>query len=220
VTKRLYLFDQSWREKGYPLIAGVDEAGRGPWAGPVVAAAVILKPTDQGPRINDSKKIPHDKRRELYDVICGMALAWAVVDVGPDVIDERNILGATFLAMTLALSKLSMVPDFVIVDGHLKIPQVPYRQAAVIKGDGHSASVAAASILAKVTRDRMMEEAHVTYPQYNFAGNKGYGTADHQAALKTHGPCPLHRKSFAPIRELSIPELDLNLPLAPEGVTI
>ncbi len=200
MSQSLYDFDQSWREKGYQHIAGIDEAGRGPWAGPVCAASVILKPDNRWPELNDSKKLNSKTREKLFDAITKESLFYAVALADPCVIDELNILQATFQAMRQALSQLNATPDLVLIDGRQKLPGCPTPQQPVIKGDAQSASIAAASILAKVTRDRIMAEAHKKFPVYDFITHKGYGTPAHQKALQTHGPCHIHRRSFAPIK--------------------
>lgn len=208
MPEALFAYDKKWREKGFFLLAGVDEAGRGPWAGPVAAAAVVLRPDTLWPELNDSKKLSPAVRESLFEKILQEALFSAVRLVPSDIIDEKNILQATFLAMAQAVRALGVEPALVLVDGNHRIPHLPARtQETVVGGDGKSASIAAASVLAKVTRDRWMAEAHKQFPQYNFAGNKGYGTPDHIEALRRHGPSPLHRKSFAPIRKALAPEL-------------
>jgi ribonuclease HII len=204
---RLYRFDQSWRDKGFPLLAGVDEAGRGPWAGPVVAAAVILSPGRVFKGLNDSKQVDPQNRERLFDLIRQESLFFSVSVVDAALVDELNILRATFMAMRQALHQLSAAPDLALVDGNHRIPDLPFAQEAVVKGDGKSASVAAASILAKVTRDRLMQEAHQKYPHYDFQNNKGYGTPLHREALQRHGPCALHRRTYAPVREAMSPLL-------------
>ncbi|MBL0059413.1 MAG: ribonuclease HII [Elusimicrobia bacterium] len=208
MPEALFAYDKKWREKGFFLLAGVDEAGRGPWAGPVAAAAVVLRPDTLWPELNDSKKLSPAVRESLFEKILQEALFSAVRLVPSDIIDEKNILQATFLAMAQAVRALGVEPALVLVDGNHRIPHLPARtQETVVGGDGKSASIAAASVLAKVTRDRWMAEAHKQFPQYNFAGNKGYGTPDHIEALRRYGPSPLHRKSFAPIRKALAPEL-------------
>ncbi|MBI4395691.1 MAG: ribonuclease HII [Elusimicrobia bacterium] len=207
LAKRLYRFDQEWRDKGFPFIAGVDEAGRGPWAGPVVAAAVILKPENAWKGLNDSKQVLPETRERLFELITRESLFHSVSVVDHHVVDETNILQATFLAMKRALHQLQVRPDLVLVDGNRKIPDSPVRQEAIVKGDAKSASVAAASILAKVTRDRLMASAHQKYPHYDFANNKGYGTPTHRDALKRFGPCEIHRRSYAPVIEAVSPLL-------------
>ncbi len=208
MPEALFAFDKSWREKGFFILAGVDEAGRGPWAGPVAAAAVVLKPESRWSELKDSKKLSPAVRDRLFDEIRREALYFSVQMVSPDIIDKKNILQATFLAMTQAVKDLGKEPSLILVDGNQRIPQLPARiQEPVIGGDGKSASIAAASILAKVTRDRWMMDAHKKFPQYNFASNKGYGTPDHAEALRRYGPSPIHRKSYAPVRAAMAPEL-------------
>ena len=191
-----YEFDHSIRAEGYPVIVGIDEAGRGPLAGPVYAAAVILNPEDPIDGINDSKKISEKKRELLFDAITKRAVAYSIANASIEEIDEYNILQATFMAMRRAVEGLSIPSDLILVDGNM-IPSgfaVPAR--AVIKGDALSASIAAASILAKVSRDRLMCEIDQEYPWYYFAKHKGYGTALHYEMLRTHGISPVHRRSF------------------------
>ena len=194
--ERLYALSAFEREyAAYSPLAGIDEAGRGPLAGPVVAAAVILDPNKEILHINDSKKLSKTKREALFDEICEKALAYGIGIVSPARIDEINILQATYEAMRQAVAQLSLKPGCLLVDA-VTIPALDLRQIPIIKGDAKSISIGAASILAKVTRDRMMLEAEKAYPGYGFAKHKGYGTAAHIAALKELGPCPLHRKSF------------------------
>ena len=183
-------------ESGRSYIAGVDEVGRGPLAGPVVAAAVILPRDFDVLGIDDSKKLSPKKREELFEVIKAKALAWAVGWVGPERIDEINILEATKEAMTQAVQGLSLQPDHVLIDGNFTVRALALPQTAIVKGDANSTSIAAASILAKVTRDRYMEEMDAVYPGYAFASNKGYGTKAHYDGLKAQGPTPIHRKTF------------------------
>ncbi|HEX2500152.1 MAG TPA: ribonuclease HII [Methylomirabilota bacterium] len=177
-------------------VAGVDEVGRGPLAGPVVAAAVILDPTAPVDGLRDSKLLTGRQRRRLAREIRAHALAWGVGRVGPRRIDTVNVLQATWYAMRAALGQLRIPPGLVLVDGHLRIPGVTCTQRAIIAGDRRSASVAAASILAKVARDTLMVRADRRYPQYGFRQHKGYATAAHIEALARLGPCPLHRRSF------------------------
>jgi ribonuclease HII len=177
------------------FICGIDEAGRGPLAGPVAAGAVILPRDHDILYLNDSKKLSAEKRDELYDEIAKEALSWSVGLVTPERIDEINILQATYEAMRLAISKLDPQPEVTVNDA-VRIPGVHLPQVPVIKGDAKCISVAAASIMAKVTRDRIMIEYDRLYPEYGFAGNKGYGSADHIEALRRFGPCPIHRRSF------------------------
>ena len=183
-------------DSGRSYIAGVDEVGRGPLAGPVVAAAVILPRDFDVLGIDDSKKLSPKKREELFEVIKEKALAWAVGWVGPERIDEINILEATKEAMKQAVQGLSLPPDHVLIDGNFTVRALALPQTAIVKGDANSTSIAAASILAKVTRDRYMEEMDLVYPGYAFASNKGYGTKAHYDGLKAQGPTPIHRKTF------------------------
>ena len=180
---------------GQTPVAGVDEAGRGPLAGPVCAAAVILPPELVIAGLNDSKKLTDKKRRALYDVIIENAVAYGIAMVDEKEIDRINILQATFHAMEQAMLQLTTAPALVLIDGNRTRP-FPYPAEAVVKGDGLSANIAAASILAKVTRDRFMEEMAAQYPQYGFEIHKGYGTKAHYAALAEYGPCPIHRMTF------------------------
>lgn len=179
----------------YSYICGIDEVGRGPLAGPVVAAAVILPKDCDILYINDSKKLSAAKREELYAEIMDKAVAVGIGMVGHEVIDDINILQATYQAMREAIGQLNPQPDLLLNDA-VTIPGVSIRQVPIIKGDAKSISIGAASIIAKVTRDRYMEELDKKYPGYGFASNKGYGSAEHIAALKTLGPTPIHRKSF------------------------
>ncbi|MCI8661756.1 MAG: ribonuclease HII [Hungatella sp.] len=176
-------------------ICGIDEAGRGPLAGPVVAAAVILPKDCQILYLNDSKKLSQQKREFLYEEITKKALAYGIGMASPGRIDEINILRATYEAMSQAVEKLGILPDILLNDA-VTIPGIDIMQVPVIKGDAKSVSIAAASILAKVTRDRMMTEYDKIYPQYGFAKHKGYGTALHIETLHKHGPCPIHRRTF------------------------
>jgi len=193
-------FENLYYKRGFQKIAGVDEVGRGPLAGPVVAAAVILPLTGVREPLFDSKKIPQKKREELYDVILAEALGVGVGIVGQEEIDRINILEASLKAMALAIRELPSLPDFILVDGPHGIP-LPIPQKPILKGDQLSLSVAGASIVAKVTRDRMMLECHQKYPQYNFAKHKGYGTKEHLEAIRRFGICDLHRKTFQGVKE-------------------
>ena len=186
-------YERKYSHVGY--LCGIDEAGRGPLAGPVVAGAVILPPEKKILYLNDSKKLSPAKREELYDVIMKEALAVGVGIAGPARIDEINILQATYEAMRQALGKLSVKPQLLLNDA-VTIPGVDTPQVPIIKGDAKSASIAAASIIAKVTRDRLMQDYDKALPEYGFASNKGYGSAEHIAALKKYGPSPIHRRSF------------------------
>ena len=179
----------------YTYICGIDEVGRGPLAGPVVAGAVILPKDCDILYINDSKKLSAAKREELYDIIMEQAVAIGLGTIGPDRIDEINILQATYEAMRQAIAQLSPQPDLLLNDA-VTIPKVAIPQVPIIKGDAKSISIGAASIIAKVTRDRMMVYYDSIYPEYGFASNKGYGSAEHIAALKKYGPTPIHRRTF------------------------
>lgn len=187
------------------IVAGVDEAGRGPLAGPVVAAAVVLDPRSGWDGVNDSKRLSAEAREQVYArVLTGArAFAWSVV--GPRSIDALNIRRASLEAMRRAVGLLSLRPDLVLVDGNDRIPGLDCRQEAVISGDSRLLSVAAASVVAKVVRDRIMERLDRVWPDYGFARHKGYGTPEHLAALQKLGPCPLHRFSFAPVRVQNLP---------------
>ena len=190
-----FTLEKELLESGYRAFCGVDEAGRGPLCGPVVAAACILSPDTVIEGLNDSKKLTAAKREELYDIIMEKAVAVGIGMASPARIDEINILQATYEAMREAISKLSVKPDLLLNDA-VTIPGVDIRQVPIIKGDAKSISIGAASIVAKVTRDRMMAEYDKIMPEYGFASNKGYGSAEHIAALKKVGPSPIHRASF------------------------
>ncbi|MCI9071611.1 MAG: ribonuclease HII [Lachnospiraceae bacterium] len=192
-TEKLWEYERSF--SGYTYICGIDEAGRGPLAGPVVAGAVILPKDCDILYINDSKQITEKKREELYTVILEKALCWGVGYASPQRIDEINILQATYEAMREAIGKLYPQPDLLLNDA-VTIPQVSIRQIPIIKGDAKSISIGAASIIAKVTRDRLMRKYDQLFPGYGFAKNKGYGGEAHIEALKKYGPTPIHRKSF------------------------
>lgn len=193
---KLYEKERSLSEKGYMLIAGVDEAGRGPLAGPVVAGAVILAIDTQIIDLKDSKKISEKKRERVYEDICKKALAYSFDVVEPDYIDKNNILNATLLAMRNAIYKLPIRPEYILVDAE-EIPDIDIPQESIVHGDSLCACIAAASIVAKVCRDRIMREYDAIYPDYGFIRNKGYGTKEHIDALKKYGPCPIHRQSFS-----------------------
>ena len=191
----LWAYEREAFADGVKLVCGVDEAGRGPLAGPVCAAAVILPPELVIPGLNDSKKLTDKKRRELYDVITAEAVSYGIAFASEKEIDEINILQATFLAMARAMEKLTPQPELALIDGNrAKDFGLPVR--TIVKGDSLSASIAAASILAKVTRDRLMEQYDEAYPQYGFAIHKGYGTKRHYEALREFGPSPIHRMTF------------------------
>ncbi len=191
----LWTIERELMAQGITPICGVDEAGRGPLAGPVCAAAVILPPELEIPGLNDSKKLTDKKRRALYDIIVSEAVCYGIAMASEQEIDEINILQATFNAMERAIEQLSVKPQMALIDGNRERP-FPVPVQTVIKGDSLSANIAAASILAKVTRDRYMEEMAEKYPQYGFDIHKGYGTKAHYAALTEHGVCPIHRKTF------------------------
>ncbi|MDD2968031.1 MAG: ribonuclease HII [Lachnospiraceae bacterium] len=190
--------EMSRYEESYPshfLICGIDEVGRGPLAGPVVAGAVILNKEDTILYLNDSKKLSASKREELYEEIISRSISYGLGYVSPEEIDRVNILQATYCAMRQAIQNLSVRPDILLNDA-VTIPEISISQLPIIKGDAKSVSIAAASIIAKVTRDRMMEEYDKIFPEYAFASNKGYGSAAHIEALKKYGPSPIHRKTF------------------------
>ena len=193
---KLKEFEKKLYEDGVKYIAGIDEAGRGPLAGPVVIGCVIMKPESFIEYVNDSKKVSETKREMLYEKITKEAVAWSTGIVDEKEIDELNILNATKKALTDAIDKLNVKPDIILVDALDKIDTKGIKYISVIKGDAKIYSISAASIIAKVTRDRIMKEYDEVYPQYGFAGHKGYGTAKHIQAIKEHGICPLHRKSF------------------------
>ena len=188
-------YEKDLRKRGFSFIAGTDEAGRGPLAGPVCAAAVILPEDCVILGLNDSKKVTAKKRDELFDEIKEKAVSYSIVMESPEVIDEINILQATYSAMKKALASLNPAADYLLADA-LTLSGISIPQQGIIKGDAKSVSIAAASILAKVTRDRLMTELSGIYPEYGFEKHKGYGSAEHIAALKKYGPCPIHRRSF------------------------
>ena len=192
-TENMKMYEKKYRD--YSYICGIDEVGRGPLAGPVVAAAVILPKDCNILYINDSKQLSEQKREELFDQIMEQAVSVGIGIVSHERIDEINILQATYEAMRQAVGKLSVVPDLLLNDA-VTIPELTMKQVPIIKGDAKSISIAAASIIAKVTRDRMMVELSKFYPEYGFEGNKGYGSAVHIQALKEIGPCKIHRRSF------------------------
>ncbi len=193
--KEMRKYETALEEHGYSLVAGVDEAGRGPLAGDVFAAAVIL-PSDYFPEgLNDSKKLSEKKREMLYDSITENAISYAVGRASAEEIDEINILQATYEAMRRAVAGLKLAPDYVLIDGN-PVQNMPFSHASIVKGDSLSLSIAAASIIAKVSRDRYMLEMDKLYPGYGFAVHKGYGTKAHKDAVWKLGPCPIHRESF------------------------
>lgn len=189
-------FENKLYSEGLKYLAGIDEAGRGPLAGPVVVGIAIMKPDSFIEGVNDSKKISEKKRELLYEQITNEAIDWSVGIVDQNEIDEINILNATKKALHMAITNLKIKPDRILVDAleHIDTCGIPY--TSIIKGDAKVYSISSASIIAKVTRDRMMKEYDEIYPEYGFAGHKGYGTAKHIQAIKTYGPCPLHRKTF------------------------
>ena len=188
--------ENNWHKKGKKLVCGIDEAGRGPLAGPVVVAAVIMPEDSFIEGVNDSKKVSEKKREKLYDEITENAIAWSVGIIEQNEIDELNILNATKKGLTTALTELKEKPDIILVDALTKIDTLGIPYESIIKGDAKSYSIAAASIIAKVTRDRIMRQWDEIYPQYGFINHKGYGTKNHIDAIKQYGLCPLHRKSF------------------------
>lgn len=189
IEKELY-------QKGFQNICGIDEAGRGPLAGPVVIAGVIMPQDSMIEGVNDSKKVSEKKRERLYDLILEEAISYSVAIIGQDVIDEINILNATKQGVTKVVEELEVKPDLIVVDAltHINTKGIPYD--SIIKGDAKCYNIAAASIIAKVTRDRIMRQWDEIYPQYGFCSHKGYGTAKHIAAIKEYGLCPIHRRSF------------------------
>lgn len=197
--EKMMVYEREAQKQGFQYVAGIDEVGRGPLAGPVVAAAVILPENIFISGINDSKKLSSKKREQLYQEIKNEALAIGIGVVGADVIDEINIYQATKKAMNIAINQLSIFPDFLLIDA-MKI-DTPITQRSLIKGDSLSVSIASASIIAKVYRDRLMMEYSKKYPEYQFEKNAGYGTREHIQAIRKFGPTPIHRKTFAPIKE-------------------
>jgi ribonuclease HII len=192
--------EEQFSAQGYRWMAGVDEAGRGPLAGPVVAAAVIINTGDEIPGVRDSKLLTPRQREHLYHIITAHALSWGVGIVGPREIEKHNILQATMRAMQEAIHSLDPSPDFLLIDGINPLPlDIPQR--TVKKGDARCHSIAAASIVAKVTRDRMMLEYHRVYPLYNFAAHKGYPTREHREAIRRYGCCEIHRRTFKGVKE-------------------
>lgn len=196
-------WESRYRGQGFTAIAGVDEVGRGCLAGPVVAAAVILPSTHAICGINDSKKLSPAERSRVFSELMRHCLGFGIGIVSVEVIDTINILQASLLAMHAAVCRLRISPDLILIDGKQKIPRpLPCHQETLIDGDARCLSIAAASIIAKVTRDRLISYCDRDYPMYGFSRHKGYGTPEHQQALRRHGPSPLHRRSFAPVKEL------------------
>jgi ribonuclease HII len=208
-AREMSVFECAARGRGYRFIAGIDEAGRGPLAGPVMAAAVILPPDYEYPEINDSKTLSPRQREKLYGVIERDAVAIGIGVVEASVIDTMNILQATLVAMKEAVLSLSSAPDYLLIDGLNRI-SVDIPQETIIRGDGRSISVASASIVAKVSRDRIMEMYHRQFPQYNFLKNKGYGTREHRDAILKYGRCKLHRSSFL-LSDIDGPQINAQL---------
>ncbi|MFR2570899.1 MAG: ribonuclease HII [Clostridia bacterium] len=188
--------EQELYNKGFKYICGIDEAGRGPLAGPVVVAGVIMPQDSMIEGVNDSKKVSEKKREKLYDLIINEAISYSVAIIGQDIIDEINILNATKQGVTQVVEELDVKPNLILVDALTHIDTKGIQYDSIIKGDAKCYNIAAASIIAKVTRDRIMREWDKVYPQYGFVNHKGYGTAKHIAALKEYGPCPIHRSTF------------------------
>ena len=200
----LYRYDESLRREGFLRIAGLDEAGRGPLAGPVVAAAVIFSHDVRIKGLRDSKKVPEKERALLYEEIMRFSAGIGIGAVGHEEIDRLNILRATKLAMQQAVENLSKLPDLLVIDA-VSLPSVRIKQVSIIKGESISASIAAASIVAKCERDKIMLEYHRQFPQYHFDKHKGYSTKDHLDMIRIYGPCPIHRKSFQRVMSLELP---------------
>lgn len=202
---QLLVMEKELRNEGFSFVAGVDEAGRGPLAGPVVAAAVIFLDYTKVPQVFDSKQLKEKTRDELFELLTHSDdIIYAFAEVDNNEIDRINILQATHLAMRTAVDKLSQNPDFVLIDGN-PVKSMHYPNKSVVKGDAKCAAISAASIIAKVHRDRLMCKYAELYPEYGFEIHKGYGTAAHLAAIQQYGPCPIHRKTFSPIKEMLSP---------------
>lgn len=198
-------YELAKRRDGFQCVAGIDEAGRGPLAGPVIAAAVILPNSFSHELLNDSKKLTAKRREALFDELTSrLDVKWAMSRGEVEEIDTINILKSTHAAMARAAEALDPNPDYCLIDG-LAVPGFPFPSEGIVKGDAESFSIAAASIIAKVSRDRLMADYAERYPEYGFEKHKGYGTRQHLQALRKHGPCPIHRKSFAPVAQLSLP---------------
>ncbi len=193
-------YENKYWDDGLTLVAGVDEAGRGPLAGDLYAAAVILKPGTYIEGINDSKKLSEKQREELFDIIIEKAVCYNIVSVDVDTIDRENILQATYMSFRKALEGLSIRPEMALIDGN-RAQGIDVPHELVVKGDSKCQSIAAASILAKVSRDRYMKEMAEKYPQYNFEKHKAYGTVEHRELIQKYGPCPIHRKTFKGVKE-------------------
>lgn len=202
---QLLVMEKEFHNGGFSFVAGVDEAGRGPLAGPVVAAAVIFLDYDKIPKVFDSKQLTEKVREELFEILTAdKNVLFAFAEVDNEEIDRINILQATHLAMRRAVEKLPRKPDFVLIDGN-PVKSMPYPNLNVVKGDAKCAAISAASIIAKVHRDRLMDQYAELYPEYGFDLHKGYGTAVHLAAIKQYGPCPIHRRTFSPLKEMLSP---------------
>jgi len=197
----LWLFESKAIEKGFSYIAGIDEAGRGPLAGPVVSAAVLLPTSFHDPDIIDSKKLTPGKRSYLYEKLYDHAVSIGIGIIDNIEIDRINILNASLLSMAISVKNLRPQPDYLLIDGKFRIPIDHLTQETIIRGDSLSISIAAASIIAKVTRDRLMERYHQDYPQFGFSRHKGYPTKAHKEAIRTFGCCPIHRRSFRGVKE-------------------
>ncbi|MDO4814827.1 MAG: ribonuclease HII [Gemella sp.] len=195
------LYEKKCRELGYKFIAGIDEVGRGPLAGPVVAAAVILSENSYFPGLNDSKKLSEKKREELYDLIVKEAVAYSIIEFDNHKIEKYNIYQASKLAMKEAIKNLKVKPDFLLIDA-MPLEDIGIDSHSIIKGDSKSITIAAASVLAKVHRDRLMKKYAEDYPYYDFENNMGYGTKKHLLGLEQHGVCPIHRRDFEPIKSI------------------
>lgn len=207
----MLLYEKKFWQEGWELVAGIDEVGRGPLAGPVVAACVVLPKNFFLPEVDDSKKLTRIKREELFDQIVDNAIGVGIGIVREKTIDRMNILNASLRAMWKAIRKLQTPPQLVLVDGNQKIPNLPIPQVPIVKGDSKSISIASASIVAKVTRDKMMLEYHKKFPQFCFADNKGYATKSHLEALREFGPCEIHRRSFKIIQLLETNQISLGM---------
>jgi ribonuclease HII len=204
---RLREEQRAWKS-GYNLVGGMDEAGRGPLAGPVVAACVAIGPASKCPnallkRLKDSKMLTPRRREEIFNEIIAVFNNIGIGIADHSAVDRLNVLGATWLAMRRAVRALPKAPDYILVDGLFTVPRIKVKQKAIVHGDRQVATIAAASIVAKVTRDRIMERLHKRYPVYNFQRHKGYGTKEHLAMLKKYGPCPIHRLTFAPVARIA-----------------
>lgn len=211
ISEDMLAYEKKLWGEGWEMLAGVDEVGRGPLAGPVVAACVILPRDVVLPGVDDSKRLTRMKRDKLFEQIMHDALEVGIGIVREKTIDRLNILNASLKAMWTAVKKLKTSPQFVLVDGNQKIPNLPFPQMPIVKGDSKSISIASASIVAKVTRDKIMHNYHSKYPQFCFADNKGYGTKLHLAALKEFGPCKIHRRSFKTIKLLQTNQIAFEL---------